>query len=193
MAGICDETFRLSDADSVLRTHTLVFILLHELGHLLGEKAYYLAESRQVQVDSFLLKNPNSMKDELAADFFAAEVVRDNKTKISEQLRGDLEELYSRVDYYYYSRYDVHMGGLRTVLSEPAKRFGDLSYSHPNLNLRMHLISFLVDPTPEKLHRLQWIEEQRKLFSDVDTFTPDVMDRLEHLRNLPDGSTENAK
>ena len=126
------------------------------------------------------------MKDELFADFFAADIVRNNPDKFSQTLIADLEVLYQRVDEFYYSRYDTHGVGLRMMLGEPAKRFGDMTYTHPNLNLRMHLISYLVLPTAAKWHRLQWIQEQRRFYSDINTFTPDVMDGLSYLKLLPD-------
>jgi hypothetical protein len=187
--SICDNTFRLSEEDSTLRTNALVFVLLHEVGHLIGKENYFTIQGTDIKLDSLFLKNESEMKEELFADFFAASMVNSNHSKISQQLVRDIDELYSRVDYYFFSRYDIHGGGLRIMLAEPAKRFGDLNYSHPNLNLSMHLISYIINPTSEKYKRLQWLQEQRKLFSNMNTFTPDVMDGLMHLKNLPDIDT----
>jgi len=184
--SICNDLFRLTDADSVLRTHALVFVVLHELGHIIGKIKYQSVDGTTLKLDSLILRNKSSMEDELFADFFAADLIKNNSSKMNQDLIKDLEELYTKVDYYYFNRYEAHGGGLRLMLSEPAKRFGDLGYTHPNLNLRMHLISYLINPTGDKLRRLIWIQEQRKLFSDIDTFTPDVMDGLIHLKNLPD-------
>ncbi len=189
--SICNETFRLLDEDSALRIHALVFVLLHEIGHLIGKENDSIMQAANIKLDSLFLKSQTEMKEELFADFFAADVVKNSHLEISRQLVQDIEELYSRVDYYLESRYDIHGGGLRIMLAEPAKRFGDLTYSHPNLNLRMHLISYIINPSSEKLHRLKWIQEQRKLFYNTDTFTPDIMDGLSHLKNLPnDDSSE---
>ncbi|MGC4102300.1 hypothetical protein [Ferruginibacter sp.] len=186
---ICNETFRLTDEDSILRTNALVFVLLHELGHLIGKNGYEKIQGSQITLDSMLFKNSGPMKEEIFADFFAAEMVKTNTGDAGIALKKSIDTLYDKVDYYYDSRYGIHGGGLRLVLAEPAKRFGDLSYIHPNLNLRMHMISYLIEPTAAKLHRLIWIQEQRKLFYDVNTFTPDVMDGLTYLKNIPDEDT----
>lgn len=184
--AICNETFRLSEEDSLLRTNALVFVLLHELGHLVGKSDYEKIQGSDIRLDSMLFRNSGPMKDEIFADFFAAEMVKTNNGETGIALKKAIDTLYNKVDYYYDSRYGIHLGGLRLMLAEPAKRFGDLSYIHPNLNLRMHMISYLIEPTAEKLHRLKWIQEQRKLFYDVNTFTPDVMDGLIYLKNIPE-------
>jgi hypothetical protein len=184
--SICNSLFKLSEEDSTLRMHALVFVLLHEVGHLIGKENYIAIQSSNIKLDSLFLRNKMDMKEELFADFFAANIVKSSQLKISQELRKNIDELYSRVSFYFNSRYGIHGGGLRMMLAEPAKEFGDLNYSHPNLNLRMHLISYLINPTSEKLEILQWVQEKRKLYSDIDTFTPDVMDGLIHLKNLPD-------
>ena len=186
--SVCDDIFDLSETDSVLRTHALVFVLLHELGHLLGNSDYSSLSSSTIRIDSLVLKNETSMREELLADFFAAEIVKTSQTQVGRELAQNIEELYSRVDYHYARKYGIHGGGLRMMLAEPAKRFSDLSYSHPNLNLRMHLLSYLIHPSPEKLSRLEWVQEQRRLFFNINNFTHDIMDGLTSLKILPEDS-----
>lgn len=184
--SICDKTFQLAENDSVLRIHALTLVLLHELGHIINNRRYAFVGEAGIRLDSLQFKNNKLMNDEVYADFFAAEIIKQSTVPEASQLKKDVELLYQRVDYYFYNRYGVHGSPLSMTLAEPAKRFGDLSYTHPNLNLRMHLLSYLINPTTEKLETLRWVQEERKRYFNTNTFTPDVWDRVTYLKKLPD-------
>ena len=153
------------EADGTLdvdQTEALTVILLHEAGHFRFGDAGEYGTPVPVNADTLPVQVGEDKNKELRADRFAGDQIRGAVASTGERQRIALSLLLSLTNVGWdLFRHRLIDNFAATTLNLPSA-FGDLNYSHPNLELRFLIINYTATRHATSLQLLQNFLDGRK-------------------------------